>query len=564
LAPVSALAASADLAVMVSAPASVPAGSTVTFVVTVTNNGPNAAQSVVLSATLPATARFFGVSDTGATHFASGTTPAIGSAGGTTQGTITSLPVGASAAAAVTAVLATDPAGPVGSMVTVTATATSSTSDPTTSNNSAHASTSLAAPVSGSADVAVTISGPAIAPPGSTPIYTITVGNNGPDEAQAVLVTGATPTGLTYNTAALLGGQTPSGGTVPAAGGTGTISFAYAALAPGAASTMTLTLKVGATASLGSTFSFALTASSSTTDPNGADDTASVSSTVGTVSPIVITSPSPLPTMAVGVPFAFTFTATAGAGGYRWSHATGAGSGLLPDGLSLSPDGALSGTPKGGPDSSFTVQVTDGIGGIALKSVAYHIALTLPLAISTPSPLPPGTVGVPYSVLFAATGGTGGYTWRIAHGGTPNLSMSPGGVLSGTPTGSGDFSFGVEVTDSAGTSLDQPFALLVDPAPLAIVTASPLPPGAVGVSYSYQLAATGGTGPYTWSLVRVSPGSPVSLSSSGQLTGTPTQEGVFDLTVMVADSANHSVQAVLVLDICGKVRHRLAHTVPSG
>jgi large repetitive protein len=560
--PAAALAASADLAVTVSAPASVPAGSTVTFIITVTNNGPNAAQSVVASATLPATARFFGISDTGATQFSGGTTPPFASSGGTIQGTLTSLPVGASAAAAVTAVLATDRAAPAGSVITVSATATSATSDPKSNNNSSQASTSLAAPLSGSADVALTMSGPTIAPPGTNPIYTVTVANNGPDDAQAVLLTGATPSGLTFSSGALAGGQNPTGGTMPAAGGTGPVSVAYSDLAPGAVSTMTLTFKVGSTAPAGTAFSFAMTASSSTADPNGANDTASVSTTVNTVSPIVIVSVSPLPTCTVGVLYSFTFTATGGAGGYIWSHPSSSGNGLLPDGLSLSSDGVLSGTPTGGPDSTFTVQVTDGIGGIALKSVAYHIALTLPLTISTPSPLPPGTVGVPYSLQFAATGGAGGYTWRIPHGTAGSLSLSPGGVLSGTPTGSGDFSFGVEVTDSASTSLDRPFALHIDPAPLAIVTASPLPPGEVGVAYSQQLHATGGTGSYTWTLVSDVASTPWALSTSGRLSGTPTNAGEFVITVMVTDGASHSVQAGFVLDVCGRLRHRLSHTAP--
>jgi hypothetical protein len=73
------------------------------------------------------------------------------------------------------------------------------------------------------------------------------------------------------------------------------------------------------------------------------------------------------------------------------------------------------------------------------------------LTITTTSPLPGGTVGVPYSQLLQATGGTPPYTWT-ATGVPAGLTLSSNGTLSGTPTATGTSGIVVTVTDSAVTT----------------------------------------------------------------------------------------------------------------
>src|SRR5271165_3227463 len=75
----------------------------------------------------------------------------------------------------------------------------------------------------------------------------------------------------------------------------------------------------------------------------------------------------------------------------------------------------------------------------------------------------------------------------------------------------------------------------------AVTTASPLPAGMVGVSYSQQLTATAGFSmPYTWNVPapELPPG--LSLSSSGLVSGTPTALGTFSpvFNVTTAQGAN--------------------------
>jgi Putative Ig domain len=71
------------------------------------------------------------------------------------------------------------------------------------------------------------------------------------------------------------------------------------------------------------------------------------------------------------------------------------------------------------------------------------------LSVTTTS-LPTASVGIQYSVQLQATGGVTPYTWAISNGAlTAGLTLSPGGLIAGTPTSGGAFNFTVTVTDSS-------------------------------------------------------------------------------------------------------------------
>ena len=148
------------------------------------------------------------------------------------------------------------------------------------------------------------------------------------------------------------------------------------------------------------------------------------------------------------------------------------------------------------PDGAHVIVGTNG--GI------WEYDSSVPLAITTSSPLPGGQVNVSYAQTLAASGGTPPYTNWLITGGTqpPGLTLSSGGVLSGTPTTSGTYNFTVRVTDSASATASASFQLTINPPGLAITTTSPLPGGQVNVAYSQILAASGGTQPYTnWLII---------------------------------------------------------------
>ena len=75
------------------------------------------------------------------------------------------------------------------------------------------------------------------------------------------------------------------------------------------------------------------------------------------------------------------------------------------------------------------------------------------------------------------------------------------GVISGTPTQFGTFSFTVKLTDSQPVDVTSgTLRIIVDPAPLVITNTGDLTGGRVNIDYSLQLVATGGRTPYTWAV----------------------------------------------------------------
>ena len=156
----------------------------------------------------------------------------------------------------------------------------------------------------------------------------------------------------------------------------------------------------------------------------------------------------------------------------------------------------------------------------------FPVVIPPPLTISNSGALTPGTLGVQYSQSLNATGGVLPYTWSfvVGSGAIPTgLSTTSAGILSGTPTVAGTFSFTVRVTDSSGTvqTATKSLSLTIVSA-LAILTSS-LPPGTAGTAYSTTLSPAGGTLPYIWAVTSGSLPAGLTLNSStGVISGTPT------------------------------------------
>jgi hypothetical protein len=259
-----------------------------------------------------------------------------------------------------------------------------------------------------------------------------------------------------------------------------------------------------------------------------------------TINPAIVINPaSPLPNATTGAAYSQTLTASGGSGA-GFIFALAPGSGPLPAGLALGPGGGITGTPTVTGASTFTVRATDSIGAFADKT--YTITVNPPVTITTPSTLAATTVGVAVSRALAASGGTGtGFVFTVAAGSSlpPGMTLSASGVLGGTPTAAGSFGFTIRATDSAGAFGEQTFSLSINPPP-TIGTLN-LPGGGVGAPYNQTLTATGGTGAYTWSIAGGSLPPGLTLNStSGVLSGTPTNSGAFQATIRVTDAAGAS------------------------
>lgn len=162
-----------------------------------------------------------------------------------------------------------------------------------------------------------------------------------------------------------------------------------------------------------------------------------------------ISSNSPLPNGTVSISYSTTLQGVNGSQPYSWSNPGGG----LPSGLSLNGlSGVISGTPTTANNYSFVIRLTDSQPSFVEKTFNILISAgAQPLTITTTSPLPNATTTCAYSQQLAATGGTPGYTWtfvvkpiQLAW-----LSISTGGLLTGTPGLTGTYAFTVRVTDSA-------------------------------------------------------------------------------------------------------------------
>jgi uncharacterized protein (TIGR03437 family) len=297
-------------------------------------------------------------------------------------------------------------------------------------------------------------------------------------------------------------------------------------------------------------FSFtAKVADSSTPTPLTA--TQPYSFTIGTALTITTTS---LPNGVVNVVYpSTTLQAAGGNPPYTWTVSAGA----LPAGMTLNSAGVLSGTPSASGPFSFTAKVADSSTPTPLTATQpYSFTIGTALTITTTA-LPNGVVNVAYpSTPLQAAGGATPYAWSVSAGALPTgLTLSAAGVLSGTPTVSGPFSFTAKVTDSsAPTPLTATQVYNVTIRAALTITTTSLPNGTVGVAYSQALAASGGTPPYSnWTVSSGAlPGGLKLNASSGVIGGTPTTTtgSPFAFSVTVKDSAGlTSVPAAFLLSI---------------
>jgi hypothetical protein len=268
-------------------------------------------------------------------------------------------------------------------------------------------------------------------------------------------------------------------------------------------------------------------------------------------------------TSTYNVAYTGSAAASGGAGALTYSLTLGA----LPTGLTLNAaTGAIIGTPTVTGTFNFTIKAADTFGDSLSQS--YSIAVSYPAVVVTPATLPTGYAGSVYhQSTLAATGGSGtGFSFALANGTLlpAGLSLSSGGVITGTPTTTGTTNFSVTATDSASNTGNGNFSITVN-AGVSITTGLTLPTGYVGGNYSQTLAATGGSGTgYTWA---VSSGSTLpaglSLSTAGVLSGKPTTAGTPSFSITATDSAGNTASATFSVTIAAGVSI-IAPTIPAG
>ena len=375
-------------------------------------------------------------------------------------------------------------------------------------------------------------SAPSSVTSGTNLTYTITYGNTGNTNATGVVVKDTIPAGTSF-VSATNGGQLPSGvvtwniGTVNA-GVTGqTVSF---------------TVNVNATSGSVTNSTYSIEAAGISPIPGSAVSTTVLSAGC----PTITVSPATLPNGTLAVPYNQTITASGGTAPHFFSVTAGS----LPPGLFLSGGGLLSGTPTSSGAFSFTVRATDA--NECSGSRAYSISIggggceTLTLS---PSSLLGGAVGVPYHRALTVSGGAGPDNLSLTAGSLPPGVALIGGVLSGTPTAIGTFTFRITARDANECTASRNYALTIG-CPLVTLSPTVLPPASLGLAYNQTIAvSSGGPRQYTFS---VTPGLPdgLTLSTAGVLSGVPGQTGSFTFTVTATDAFGCATSRAYTLGVC--------------
>lgn len=319
-----------------------------------------------------------------------------------------------------------------------------------------------------------------------------------------------------------------------AAGGSGGYSWVLAAGSLPAGLSLSPAGAITGTPAAPGTASFRVRAT------DGAGQTATADLSIAVVQALAIHTAA-LADVVVGESYSAQLQAVGGKATYVWSVTGGEAAGWL----SVSTNGTLTGTPTQAGASSVTVMVRDGSAQEATRQLPILVLEPIEVAATT---LPVATQGRSYAAQLVATGGDGTYAWDVQSGALPSgMELTSGGALTGTPGNAGTFTFTARVTDGADRVATRSLSLTVEPAPTIQTTA--LPPGDVGVAYSMQLVATGGTGAYAWSVSSGSLPAGLTLSSSGLISGTPTALGSSTFTVRVADQAGktHTRQFTIVI-----------------
>lgn len=235
-----------------------------------------------------------------------------------------------------------------------------------------------------------------------------------------------------------------------------------------------------------------------------------------------------LPGAYTDAPYTFSLSASGGRPPYSWLVTQGA----LPSGLRLTASGDIEGSASAPVTASFTVRVTDSLGDTASRAMA--LSVYAPPTVATSS-LADAYVGSTYSANLNVTGGSSPYSWSIDSGALPQgLALAPSsGAISGTPgAGTGTFSVTFRVTDAGGRSATRSLSVAVYRTPS--LSGPPLQlEGYVSELFSATYVVSDGRPPYTFSGTLPSW---LTLSTSGQLAGTPSSASTTSGQVRVSDA----------------------------
>lgn len=251
-----------------------------------------------------------------------------------------------------------------------------------------------------------------------------------------------------------------------------------------------------------------------------------------------------LKSAVVGAPYSQTLSGSGPDSDVTWELAAGA----LPAGLSLAPNGTISGTATAAGSSTFTVKATakeKNFGPTRVDSKSFTLAVLAPLSAQISRTT--AEVKTRFRATLLGTGGEGPYSWS-ASGVPAGLAVSSAGVVTGVPKRVGATTFTARVTDSTGATTDVRVRLVVKPR-LAIATKG-LRAASTGHRYSFRLVVRGGVEGKQWAITRGALPRGLKLdAAAGSISGVARNAGTFLITIRVRDALGAVSTKTLALSV---------------
>lgn len=322
--------------------------------------------------------------------------------------------------------------------------------------------------------------------------------------------------------------------TLTASGGTAPYTLAVISGALPAGLTLSASGTLSGTPTASGSFSFTVAA----TDATAATGTRAYTLTVAP--PTLTLAPPTVPAATENTSYNQTVSASGGVAPYTYVISSGA----LPAGMTLSSAGVLSGTPTVSGSFNFDVSATDSSTGTGpfTTLLAYTLTVNPPTITLSPTTLAGLQVGVASSQTLTASGGTAPYTYTISTGNVPTgmVFNSSTGLLNGTPSAGGAYSFTVTATDANSNTGNRAYSGSVNPPVIDISPAAGNLSATYGTAFSQTFTASHATAPYTYTLSGTLPSGMSWNGGTATLAGTPTQSGEFTVSITATDNSTGS------------------------